>query len=663
MISKSTKHSTLRALPIALVAFMAVIMALAGSGKSRRTSWDADAARRKADYMFVSAYSNVAVDSAGAALYILDAAAKVNPSDDAIRANRAMIEVMLFDLDSADYADNYEDIRRAWMNVPDDYIQGSMLAGMANRQGRFDDAVSIWQTLDSLYPAKGEPRLNLAKAYTQRYVYDKDTADYIRAMDIYNSIEQGSGKDVYTSAQKMGLMLLRNDTVAVYREIQSVLDALPADATARLYAGALYDNFHNDSLALKYYREAVAIDSTDGRVYQQLAAFYHSRGDSVGYDREVFNALRSANLDFEIKNKMMLGYLSELYSDTLQWPRIEELFGVMKRLNGDEPDLYVLMGKFSASKGDKSGARENFDYAAALDPSSDEYLTYLVQADAMCDSLDAAIRDGSKGIERFPDNLFFPIMVSNAYMQKKDYDKAIGVLRAVKLPVIHNKKAVAQLYGSLGDTYYAASMPDSAFVQYEKALELDPENYMVYNNAAYFMAEKGIDLDKALRYGSYAVASEPENPTFLDTYAWIYFKRREYDKAADEMIKALSNAVVYTDTVVEVEVEEGDTVDYSSAVVEGDSTFAGMSDILIDSIAADTVPHIAEKDRGELFTELAGEEYGDNASADIFSHAGDVAFMVGYPEAAVLFWKKALALKPDDELLARKVKHKTYFYK
>lgn len=652
MINKSARHSALRTLPAVLVAVMAVIMAIAGSGKTPRTSWDADAARRKADYMFVSAYSNVAVDSAGPALYILDAAGRVNPSDEAIRANRAMMEVMLFNLDSARYADNYEAIRSAWTNAPDDYIQGSMLAEMANRQGRYGDAVTVWQTLDSLYPAKGQPRFNLAKAYTQQYVHTKDTADYNKAMAIYNRMEQGSGKDVYTSAQKISLMLLRNDSAAVYREVRSILDALPNDATAHLYAGAVYDNMHDDSLALKNYRESVAIDSTSGQAYWQLASFYHTRGDSIGYDREVFNALRSANLDFDVKNKIMLGYLSELYSDSLQWPRIEELFGVMKRLNGDEPELYALMGRFCASKDDYKGARENFDYASALDPSSDEYLTYLVQADGMCDSTDAVIEDGTKGIERFPDNMYFPIVVSNAYSQKKDYDKAIAVLRAVELPVIHNKKAVSQLYGALGDTYYLASMPDSAFVQYEKAIELDPENYMIYNNAAYFMAEKGIDLDKALRYGSYAVASEPENPTFLDTYAWIYFKRREYDKAADEMIKALEYS--RTDSVVVDEVVV-DTLP--------ETPFPGLVDVRSDSAKSAAAPKTAEESRGELLMELAGVDYGENAKVEYFSHAGDIAFMAGYPEAAVLFWKRALAIEPDNELLSRKVRHKTYFYK
>ena len=37
--------------------------------------------------------------------------------------------------------------------------------------------------------------------------------------------------------------------------------------------------------------------------------------------------------------------------------------------------------------------------------------------------------------------------------------------------------------------------------------------------------------------------------------------------------------------------------------------------------------------------------------------------MVGEPDAAVENWQKALELRPDDELIAKKVEFKTYFYK
>ena len=47
---------------------------------------------------------------------------------------------------------------------------------------------------------------------------------------------------------------------------------------------------------------------------------------------------------------------------------------------------------------------------------------------------------------------------------------------------------------------------------------------------------------------------------------------------------------------------------------------------------------------------------------ELFHHAGDIYFMNKEYEGAIEFWKKALALDPDNELLKKKVKHKAYFY-
>jgi hypothetical protein len=36
--------------------------------------------------------------------------------------------------------------------------------------------------------------------------------------------------------------------------------------------------------------------------------------------------------------------------------------------------------------------------------------------------------------------------------------------------------------------------------------------------------------------------------------------------------------------------------------------------------------------------------------------------MTGEPDKALEYWEKALKLEPDNELLAKKVKYKTFFY-
>ena len=48
---------------------------------------------------------------------------------------------------------------------------------------------------------------------------------------------------------------------------------------------------------------------------------------------------------------------------------------------------------------------------------------------------------------------------------------------------------------------------------------------------------------------------------------------------------------------------------------------------------------------------------------ELYSHAGDIYFWNGEHEKAVELWQQALLIAPDNELLKRKVAHKTFFFK
>ncbi len=66
----------------------------------------------------------------------------------------------------------------------------------------------------------------------------------------------------------------------------------------------------------------------------------------------------------------------------------------------------------------------------------------------------------------------------------------------------------------------------------------------------------------------------------------------------------------------------------------------------------------------------AAKEYIDKAlehdtdpSSELYEHAGDIYFMNLDPERALEFWKEALKLSPDNDLLKRKIEQKTYLQK
>ena len=75
----------------------------------------------------------------------------------------------------------------------------------------------------------------------------------------------------------------------------------------------------------------------------------------------------------------------------------------------------------------------------------------------------------------------------------------------------------AELLGARGDV-------KAALAQWRTAIEGPPESGL-YNNFAWFCAERSINLDEAWDYARRAVELSPENASFLDTLGWVEFRR------------------------------------------------------------------------------------------------------------------------------------------
>jgi len=79
-----------------------------------------------------------------------------------------------------------------------------------------------------------------------------------------------------------------------------------------------------------------------------------------------------------------------------------------------------------------------------------------------------------------------------------------------------------------------------AITEYQSLLRKMPNNTGVLNNMAYILADNDQDLDVALGYIKKAVNLKPDDPGFLDTYAYVLYKKGEYDRASETVQSALN---------------------------------------------------------------------------------------------------------------------------
>ncbi len=555
-----------------------------------RTATEADV--RKADYLFLEAKRHALQERYDSYFELMDYARRLNPDDQEIGMALGLYYLQLDSIGST----RGIDLMQAYVdNHPEDLYNGLTYASVAQRLGQNKRATEAWRKLHERFPDRDGVTLK----YATQLRRGNDRDQLLRAIELYDTLEMAGADPGQITGMKASVYLQMGDTAGVLKEARQLLGKSPENSGYNLLVGNIYHTLLDSDSAIIYYDRAVELDPANGLAYYARASYYSEKNDSVAYDREVFEALHQPDLDLEIKLAMLRDYVAELYTDSLQQPRISELFKTLNTQHPHQSAISDLYADYLIAIHDWSGAAEQVNLSLDLEPSDLQKWRALsslyLQNRDFAKTTDAA----RQGLHYFPGDIDLYQLQAVGYAGSEDYEKAIEIYMHA-LDMFENtdsvsNEAVSELYTGLGDTYHQAGNSDKAFESYEKALQLFPDNLTALNNLAYQFACDGRDLQRALAMSEKVCQAKPDDPTSLDTYAWVLFKLKDYPKAR---------------TIID---------------------------------------HTLECD--------------SDPSAELFEHAGDIYFMDGMPEEALEFWNKALKLDPDNELLHRKVTHKTYFYK
>lgn len=109
--------------------------------------------------------------------------------------------------------------------------------------------------------------------------------------------------------------------------------------------------------------------------------------------------------------------------------------------------------------------------------------------------------------------------VSKAYQKTKD-KSYLGLLAIINFESSNDKKSIAPNVISM--------LKDS--------IESSP-NHIFYNYLGYLLIDYDIDVESGIEYINKALKEEPNNPAYLDSLAWGYYKKNECKKAKEEINK------------------------------------------------------------------------------------------------------------------------------
>lgn len=558
---------------------------------AKKNDSNAEELQRKSHYVFLEAMRKKAIGEFDSYYELLRYAYNLDTANTAIGYYLGYMSLVSEDNTAEKLETNLSLMRKHFDSVPEDQYESAMYGNVCNKLRRNDEALRVWSRLVGLFPSNVNFKYKLADTYAAK-------GNFKQAIAIYDSIEVNEGMSIPITLRKVNYHMAYNDTAGSIDEGLRLVKSAPANVDYNLFMGNMYLQFAEHDSAMLYFDKALEIDPNNGYAYLYKADYYKLAGDSVNYDKQIYNALINKNIEIDQKISVLTDYVRESLRDTIMASeRAENLFSVLIDQHPHESAIHDLYSQYLVTVKDYGGAAEQLGYVLDLEPANAENWKKLMLINLMDENYEEAFKAADKALEYNPDNIELYQYIAPAYYQIEEYDKAIATYAvAMEKADTTDSELMSSLASGLGDVYFMKKDTLKAFEQYEKALEYNPGNIMAMNNYAYFLAESGQDLDKAERLSGMSVKYEPENTTYLDTYAWIYFKKGEYSLALTYMKAAIANS--------------------------------------------------------------DGEQ-----SAELYEHYGDILFMNGFHEEALPNWEKALELNPDSEILQRKVKHKTFFFK
>ncbi|GHU26205.1 hypothetical protein FACS1894172_18270 [Spirochaetia bacterium] len=100
----------------------------------------------------------------------------------------------------------------------------------------------------------------------------------------------------------------------------------------------------------------------------------------------------------------------------------------------------------------------------------------------------------------------------------------------------------ALLYSTLAYAAWQQKQGQKAADLYQKALNLDDKNTTALNGLGFVLVDSGIDPARGLQLCQQAVDKNPQNPAYLDSLGWAFFKNGNKQEATNYLQKAGSLA-------------------------------------------------------------------------------------------------------------------------
>ncbi|MDP9078174.1 MAG: tetratricopeptide repeat protein [Bacteroidota bacterium] len=478
--------------------------------------------------LFFSALREKAIENTTLAAEFFDRVIQMDPSNDA-----SLYELANIKKTKKNYPDAQELLEKAVTVNPDNEWYWTSLAECYEKNNGIDKLDNVFNELIRLNPDKPDYYYDKANAFFYQGKYDE-------ALKVYDKLEGmiGPTDDILANRQK--IYLKQNKTDLAAQQLEQMIASNPSEIKYYLFLSQLYSSNNMADKALKVLLTAEKLKPNNGLVHLALADIYREKNNIEASYNELTLAFAIPELDIEQKIKIILGYLPR-FPDPNARASALELSRILVTAHPADSKAYAIYGDMLLQNEKLKDAKAMYQKSISLNNQVYEVQEQLVRIELGDGDFEGAIKDGENSLSLFPNQAWMNYLVGVAWLQKKDYHKAMDYIKNATSLELQDKDLLSQSFSSLGDCYHDLRDNKNSDDAYDKALTYNPDNAFTLNNFAYYLSLRGEELAKAAKMSKRSNELQPNNASFEDTYAWILFKQKDYAGAKVWIEKALNN--------------------------------------------------------------------------------------------------------------------------
>lgn len=497
--------------------------------------------QRKYDYFFLEATRMKAKKEYDAAFDLLKHCLAIQP-----QASSALYEVSQYYMFLKQAALGQQSLEQAVIYAPDNFWYSQALASLYQQQNLQDKAIDLLEQMVLRFPTKQDPLFGLLDLYNQKENYPQVIATLDR-------LERRMGKSEQLTMEKFRIYLQMKDDKKAFREIESLVQEYPLDMRYQVVLGDVYMQNGKRQEAYDTYQKVLATEPDNAPALFSLASYYEQTGQKILYQQQLDTLLLNKKVPTETKLNVMRQFIVQNEQESKDSIRVITLFDRILQQDTDDDQIRMLYAQYLQAKGMEAASIPVLEQIVQIDPTNKAARMTLLGSAIRKEDFKQVIKICEPGIEANPEALEFYFYLAIAYNQAERRDDVLAISRKALEQVTpeSKKEVVSDFYTIMGDVYHTKKQMAEAYQAYDSALVYNPSNIGALNNYAYYLSVERRDLDKAEEMSYKTVKAEPNNATYLDTYAWILFEKGNYAEARIYIDSAMKSDTEKSSVIVE----------------------------------------------------------------------------------------------------------------